>query len=691
MALFEDSAGAGRRCWRIDRSSRPALALLLLALLLALLPGDSAAAGPLSGAWVGSYTLAGQAVFVRATFNQQATTLGGALSIRQEGIAGLPILQGQVDQRSLHMRVVHDTQPLLFDGQIDVDRVSGEVRHGDQRGQFQLLRTQELAPSVFQRYIGDYRLPSGQISYIDHWGSFMFQRIGPRLVQLFPLTPQTFFAETGETLSFSLDAGGAIERVTVTAADGRTQQAERAALYSSTPVRFQSGATSLSGTLLLPPGAQRHPAVIFVHGAGTITREQQRVLADHFARSGIAALIYDKRGSGESGGDWRSGDFDDLADDVLAAVDLLKQHAEIDPARIGLWGISEGGWVAPLAAARSADIAFVILVSAATTGPIPQELYRREMGMRSAGYTERVIDIGRKAWFTLFDAARGTAWLPLPQELRFFGRTADYAPLPVLQQLRQPVLAIYGALDSSVPPRTSAAQLDATLHQAGRTSATVETFPGGNHGLELVGSASRFEVRRQISFVPGYLEAMTDWIQAQAGADDAARPVATPLRPLDGSSEQTLPPSAWYSRAGVQLPLFGGFALVFAWALASRRSPLRRAAGTTAGARRVARLLSGLNLVLLLGIVLVVALAIVLPDVLENVRSGWGVPLPLRGLPLLGLASAALAVGMALCAGLAWRRNRWSYRDRVGYTLLSGAALGFVPFLLYWNMIGGPL
>jgi hypothetical protein len=692
---YRDHAG------RLQRSShllRYILTGLLLTLLAALLPGATAAAGPLSGAWVGSYMLDGRSTFIRATLDQRDAALAGALSIRQEGAANLPILQGRIDQQRVQMRVAHDPLPLELDGRIETDRISGQLRRGDERGEFQLLRTRNLAPAAFERFVGDYRLPSGQISYIDHWGGFFFQRAGPRLVQLFPLTEQSFFAETGERIAFSMDAGGAVDGIAVTAPDGRTQQAPRAQLYTSEPVRFQSGAVTLAGTLLLPPGSGSHPAVVFVHGAGSSTREQQRVLADHFARSGIAALIYDKRGSGESGGDWRGGDFDDLAADAQAAVALLTRRAEIDPAQIGLWGISEGGWVAPLAATRSSDVAFVILVSAAATGPIPQELYRREMSMRAAGYDDRVVDTGVKAWFMLFDGAR-LVRAALPEDLGFFARTADYAPLPTLRQLTQPVLAIYGGLDSSVPPRASAAQIEATLHEANHRDYTVETFPAGNHGLELVSTASRFEVRREISFVPGYLEAMTDWVQAQTAHGDrpaVQRVAAGAVRqPASGPVERTPLPSAWYSRAIVQLPLFGCFALVFAWALAARRSPLRQHAPDAAvgarRARRLARLLSALNLLLLLGIVLFVLLVIVLPDVLDNVVSEWRVPLLLSGLPLLGLLSAGLAGAMAICAGLSWRRGYWSRAGRVGYTLLAVAALSFTPFLVYWNMAGGLL
>ena len=83
-----------------------------------------------------------------------------------------------------------------------------------------------------------------------------------------------------------------------------------------------------------------------------------------FATHGVAALAYDKRGVNESTGDFRIVSFTDLAADGLAAVAVVKARTDIDPGRIGVWGMSQGGWLGPLAASQSKDVAFVIAVSA---------------------------------------------------------------------------------------------------------------------------------------------------------------------------------------------------------------------------------------------------------------------------------------------------------------------------------------
>jgi alpha-beta hydrolase superfamily lysophospholipase len=89
-----------------------------------------------------------------------------------------------------------------------------------------------------------------------------------------------------------------------------------------------------------PPG--RHAGVILLQGSGGESRwGTNRFIADQFARSGIAALVYDKRGSGDSTGDWKASSYDDLANDVLAGIDLLASRPDIDPSRIGLHGHSK--------------------------------------------------------------------------------------------------------------------------------------------------------------------------------------------------------------------------------------------------------------------------------------------------------------------------------------------------------------
>ncbi|MEV4892534.1 acetylxylan esterase, partial [Nonomuraea sp. NPDC055795] len=135
--------------------------------------------------------------------------------------------------------------------------------------------------------------------------------------------------------------------------------AETQAVRSGDVTFIGAGGVTLHGTIIGPKATKRHsPAIVMVHGAGPVTREEYRDEAEAYARRGVVTLIYDKRTDGYS---TVRRDYAMLATDALAAVRTLRARPEVDPDRVGVWGLSEGGWVAPLAAARSADVAFLIV------------------------------------------------------------------------------------------------------------------------------------------------------------------------------------------------------------------------------------------------------------------------------------------------------------------------------------------
>ena len=165
-------------------------------------------------------------------------------------------------------------------------------------------------------------------------------------------------------------------------------------------VHFTCNEATLGGTLYLPAArASARPAVVFVHGSGETARLGYGNLVEPFLRAGMAFFSYDKRGTGESEGECCPGDlghFNLLAADVDGAVAALRRSREIDPKRIGLFGISQAGWVAPLAAARShGRIAFLALVTAAATSTGEEALYSDLAGETSGGSDLSKAEIDR--------------------------------------------------------------------------------------------------------------------------------------------------------------------------------------------------------------------------------------------------------------------------------------------------------
>jgi len=233
-------------------------------------------------------------------------------------------------------------------------------------------------------------------------------------------------------------------------------------------VTFASGVTSLSGVIHMPGGAGPHPGVVVVHGSGRQTAHGLAPIGEAFARAGIAALTYDKRGVGRSQGTYATvspGSSDrtlgTLAGDALAGVAFLKAQRDIRWTRIGLVGLSQGGWIAPLAASQTSDVAFMVLYSGPTVS-VGEEIYFSDLTGEQGGSTERTDpEIARL--LATYDGPRG------------------FDPRPVLRDLDVPGLWLLGERDRSIPvPETTA--ILGELQADGRPFA-YEVFPGADHSL----------------------------------------------------------------------------------------------------------------------------------------------------------------------------------------------------------------
>ncbi len=286
-------------------------------------------------------------------------------------------------------------------------------------------------------------------------------------------------------------------------AEEPVQQSE-AEQYRLEEVEFYSGAIKLSGTLALPLSPSPHPAVVLVHGSGPEPRKFNLIDAKRYASQGIAALAYDKRGVELSDGNWLQADYNALAGDVLAGVTFLSKHPAINPQQVGILGTSEGGWVVGLAASRSKQVAYVIFISAAGMTPAQQESYRRELILKANGYPWPVVKAGMIGWWFICNYCRLATkfiFLPAPGVAGFFGRTLDYNPLPVLEQIGQPVLAIWGEADKHVPAQKSRRLFEQALQKGNHPDYTFKLFPQADHFLQANGQP-----------VPGKFETIVEWI-----------------------------------------------------------------------------------------------------------------------------------------------------------------------------------
>lgn len=285
---------------------------------------------------------------------------------------------------------------------------------------------------------------------------------------------------------------GAGGKVTIKdGADGVT--ADRIDRYHVEPVSFAAGdGVRLAGDLYIPTGPlQPRPAMVLVHGSGPQDRNGYAsiigVLADSLAAGGRVVLTYDKRGTGGSGGDWTHAGFEVLADDAVAAMAWLSERPEVDPARIGLGGSSQAGWVAAVAIKRGAEPADVFLLGAAGIAMTvaEQNLYNTEARMRCSGLPEQsvnlVLDQQRAFFAFLRDRRAGAAldaltrraatdpaladWLMPDSRVDltagdwFSVLDVDFDPLPVWRAYRGHLVTVFSDRDDSTPTSLAAARI----------------------------------------------------------------------------------------------------------------------------------------------------------------------------------------------------------------------------------------
>ncbi len=315
--------------------------------------------------------------------------------------------------------------------------------------------------------------------------------------------------------------------------------------YDERPVSFvvQPGGHVMAGTLSLPRGEGKYGAVVMVTGSGPQDRDETlfahkpfAVIADALTRAGIGVLRYDDRGVNGSamprGQRLQDATTLHFADDAQAAVEFLAKREEIDAGRIGIIGHSEGALIAPIVASRSKDVAFIVLL--AGPGVTGREILTTQsvaIARASGAGAEALVKIEathRVLMDILSDpASKEDAILPairaltevmLPLDSRWLREFLVLDPAVYLRQVRVPVLALNGSLDTQVPAEQNLAAVAAALEQAGNKDVTTAALPGLNHLFQtsMTGSPTEYALIEE-TFAPAALEKVVEWVRQRAG------------------------------------------------------------------------------------------------------------------------------------------------------------------------------
>ena len=412
-----------------------------------------------------------------------------------------------------------------------------------------LLLSSALAEADINKdcHIGSYRLSDGRVIDIapSDDNTLRWRMFTGETGQLHPQANGTWTSTYGWTdrpdgkiVSFSDCDKGAIHL-------GKEQG--RRIDFDARATVFESNGVKLVGRLVLPKGSEKIPVVVLVHGSEHSSALDTYALQRMFPAQGIGAFVYDKRGTGVSGGTYTQ-DFDLLANDAITAMNEAKRLAGGRLGRIGYQGGSEGGWVVPLAVNRvPVDFAIVSFGLAVTVLEEDQESVALDMDLhhRSAADTAKALELARagehvvetvgKEGYEEFDALRqkykSEPWykdvhgdflfvvMPLNQQQIIDAITQAfnvettpfrYEPMPTLRASTTPQLWVLGSDDLDAPSAETSRRIKSLIVQG--KNYTLAVYPGAEHGMteyELNAKGERVSMR----FSPGYFQMMADFIR----------------------------------------------------------------------------------------------------------------------------------------------------------------------------------
>ncbi len=364
------------------------------------------------------------------------------------------------------------------------------------------------------------------------------------------------FKQSGITFPLNLTRSEAAKETIV-----RPQEPKKPYPYYTEEVKFENSTdgVELAGTLSLPQKKGHFPAVILITGSGAQNRDEELmghkpflVLADYLTRKGIAVLRYDDRGVGSSTGDMTKATSADFAKDVEAAIEYLKSRYEINRNKIGLIGHSEGGMIAPMVAARTKDVDFIVMMAGPgvrgdklllkqayaigeVSGLSKDKLLSSEKMYR--GLYEIILNSGDDASLEeklenyLKQSFNEMPESEQPQGISiddYSGRVAKqlsspwmlyfvrYDPAPALKKVRCPVLAINGSKDLQVDAEMNLTAIKDALAKGGNKNVTTKELTGLNHLFQecKTGLPSEYAQIEQ-TFSPDALKVISDWILVQ--------------------------------------------------------------------------------------------------------------------------------------------------------------------------------
>lgn len=494
----------------------------------------AASSRALAGTWAGGTNATGPWRFVEATIAARDGGFTGSLAVPGENAAGLPLRDIRVEGDSVRFGVWTPLGTLRFRGALHGDALEGSLEGGAPGAALHLVRLAEPPAAQADAAVGRYDAGGGRtllLTYRAHAeltavliartenGGEAGEGGGEAIERAFyalPIGPDRYLTSGSvvraltrdETLSLERDADGRVTGVRIESPGAPPRTARRIPGADQRTAHIRGEAGRITGTLFLPPGPGPHPAVALVSGSGPAGRDEIVLRARAFVRLGVAALTWDKRGVGDTDGDYFAMTFDDQAADADSALAWLRAQREVDPARTGMSGHSQGGWIVPLATVRAAvPPAWIVITSAGPETPREQEIWRARSQALAAGLDSVRADSAaafmRRKWDFAYTGrdwdgylaaalrARKAPWgglvapLFVPDSLAwtFMRSLRDFDPMAAPSRLRLPTLVLFGDRDDEEPWHRSRALWEEAFRAAGNERGRIVVLPGAAHSL----------------------------------------------------------------------------------------------------------------------------------------------------------------------------------------------------------------
>jgi dienelactone hydrolase len=351
----------------------------------------------LDGSWAGVVQGGTHSLYLVVTLSHDAKgTQLATVAFPKEGESEFPASASTANGTTT-ITAVKDDATLSLAGALSGERIRGSYRFGASQGALNLWPLRKMNRIDLLPFTGDFSDGHGHDVVIGESLRvlYFFDRLTGRTGRLYPLANGSFFGgpslliyvPVAVTAQFSSSANDLTFVI-----DGTTTMLYRITIGSRKDVTFDALGTQIAGTLRRPSGSAPFPAVLILSGSNGQPRSGfyalEDFVADQFARLGFVVLTFDKRGVGDSGGPAGDNGVERVA---AAAFRFLKRQPGVDPERIGIWGMSQGGIIAPKVATLENGVRFIVNESGSIVDANTEEVERTANMMRVDGFSERDI------------------------------------------------------------------------------------------------------------------------------------------------------------------------------------------------------------------------------------------------------------------------------------------------------------